>query len=1104
MRGTIETHFLRWRSSGDPGDLGVVFDACTPRLLALALHLVGDPADAEDLLQATFLAAIEDAGRFEEGRLLLPWLSGILTHRVRRHHRRRAQKREQSLEGLVDRPDEQVSRDADGSEDVVETIERKIEQVGDPYRPVLLLSLIHGLRPAEVARVLGRTPGSVRVQLHRGLEQLRQRLPRGLNLSAMAPMWISMRPERGLAAIRESVLARGVLTKSTLVSTGTLGALAMGKKSLAAAAIALAAILTALGPWTWSRFGAEPATPDSGDIHGIELTSTSEDPNPKGMAAAQRTPIESHGTGIATQPGSRLTGRVLDGLTWKPIAGARIEAFPTRRTTLRQLKRDHPLVLPERLRDGVVMLPLGATPRTREGFRIAPDLPVQAWGAPRRDQTPESFTKSSESGRFSLASSVDPATLRVSYPKYEPVLVPADSQAEDNIVLLYPGRVLRSRVVMDDGRTPPDTVHIVFYGAPGHSQRDRLPDHQMWDRSGPWIGTAEAHEGTFELRIGASVVYGQCRTPGYALTGYRDLEKEPVIHVTERRLELTDRGRHVEFVVERVPTLEVIDAETRAPINEFGMIVRQQVGDRLLIAGQYTLLDGAMSLWERRGGPTETLEGPLHFQVWAEGYVEARVEVEELSAETPLRIQLQSGEGASARARVTRNGTPVAGSHVSLEQTIPGLGSTFRHRRVDQATTGADGTATVQAPPGEYIVRARKGEAEVAALMTLEAGSMSSVELDLDELVHLRLRVRDTQNQVRSDLITVLNLEDGRLVEFELDAEGQAEFAGIQPGTHRLIVSTFSDQGAIHWVANEEIVVHPGRSREIPVEVPPRRVIHPRLVVEHHDGDFTGWEYRDEWLDDETPWAVVPDNGVLPVDVSQGGILGVREPAGQRWEAQIISNPEDDPQIHLSLSDIGYRGTLETGGAVESLESLELWATSTAEDDWRVHHAMIDRDGSFRIRGLPSGEFELSFGGSDDVRYQKFYPQERPSPTSTPLRLRLHKLEGDRFAGHGVMAWNSVVTDEADGTPIPGARAWARALLDVGEGTWHLFPPTSYALSADDGTFRVEVPRGTRYRMTVSYEPGGNYASVRRRTVVRSGAGLGSSTEGTWEVTLPE
>lgn len=69
-------NFVRYRRHGDLAALGLVFDALAPRLLALALHLCGNAADAEDALQATFVVAMRKAVTFDASQPVGPWLAG--------------------------------------------------------------------------------------------------------------------------------------------------------------------------------------------------------------------------------------------------------------------------------------------------------------------------------------------------------------------------------------------------------------------------------------------------------------------------------------------------------------------------------------------------------------------------------------------------------------------------------------------------------------------------------------------------------------------------------------------------------------------------------------------------------------------------------------------------------------------------------------------------------------------------------------------------------------------------------------------------------------------------------------------------------------------
>src|SRR5262245_63889860 len=78
-----EPLFERFRTGADVAALGELFDRVAPALLRIALHLARDPAAAEDLLQATFLRAIEACFDWDARRPLLPWLCGILHNRAR-------------------------------------------------------------------------------------------------------------------------------------------------------------------------------------------------------------------------------------------------------------------------------------------------------------------------------------------------------------------------------------------------------------------------------------------------------------------------------------------------------------------------------------------------------------------------------------------------------------------------------------------------------------------------------------------------------------------------------------------------------------------------------------------------------------------------------------------------------------------------------------------------------------------------------------------------------------------------------------------------------------------------------------------------------------
>lgn len=199
-----EAEFRRFCETGAPDAMGRVFDALAPGLLLLSGHLGADAHGAEDFVQQTFIAALERKEHWDPSRPLFPWFAGILTHKVRHGQRQETRRRGSSLEAdaWVDgaAPPHQVAMAIETHQQVTEAI----SALKAPYRELLVLHLVHGLQAHEIAHALGRSPGTVRMQLMRGKEQLRGQLPNELHsgLGAVAATAL------GLDQIRASVLSQ--------------------------------------------------------------------------------------------------------------------------------------------------------------------------------------------------------------------------------------------------------------------------------------------------------------------------------------------------------------------------------------------------------------------------------------------------------------------------------------------------------------------------------------------------------------------------------------------------------------------------------------------------------------------------------------------------------------------------------------------------------------------------------------------------------------------------------------------------------------------------------------------------------------------------------
>jgi RNA polymerase sigma factor (sigma-70 family) len=247
----LDRLFLRYREKNDLVALAQVFDQVARELLEIAAHLVHDAAEAEDLVQATFLHAIERAKHYDGERHLVPWLVGILTREARLWNRRSARALEPDR--LEQHAPPEPADLAQGRE-LSERVLAALAGLPEPYRTVVLASLRDGRSPAEIARELDRAPGTVRVQLHRGIEMLRKRLPLGLG----AGFALAALPTRGLAAIRGEIVSHAARLAGVAVPAASIGAVSvitfggLALKKLVVVAFAL----VVCGVW-WGARGRE-------------------------------------------------------------------------------------------------------------------------------------------------------------------------------------------------------------------------------------------------------------------------------------------------------------------------------------------------------------------------------------------------------------------------------------------------------------------------------------------------------------------------------------------------------------------------------------------------------------------------------------------------------------------------------------------------------------------------------------------------------------------------------------------------------------------------------------------------------------------------------
>jgi len=144
-------------------------------LTALALKLVRDPHFADELVQETWLAAIEQPPRNQQN--VRGWLTAVLRSRLlnfRRKERRRADHEERAFHPRHTlTPDEAMMHS-----DLEERVEVALGEMEPRYSEALALYLIEDRSVGQISTDLAVKASTVRTRLSRGLQQLRVSLDR--------------------------------------------------------------------------------------------------------------------------------------------------------------------------------------------------------------------------------------------------------------------------------------------------------------------------------------------------------------------------------------------------------------------------------------------------------------------------------------------------------------------------------------------------------------------------------------------------------------------------------------------------------------------------------------------------------------------------------------------------------------------------------------------------------------------------------------------------------------------------------------------------------------------------------------------------------------
>jgi RNA polymerase sigma-70 factor (ECF subfamily) len=174
---------VRRCQEGQTDLMDILIDRHQTALYTLCRKLTGDPSDADDLFQDTWVRAMRSIGQFSGEHKFAPWLFRICVNRYRDKYRKRkrwlrrikeypsAEKQDTAMESVGSSdsgPDGQVIR-----QEAEEMVRVALDRLDDKFRVPLLLHYFRDLGISEIAEILALPDGTVKTRLSRGRAMLR-------------------------------------------------------------------------------------------------------------------------------------------------------------------------------------------------------------------------------------------------------------------------------------------------------------------------------------------------------------------------------------------------------------------------------------------------------------------------------------------------------------------------------------------------------------------------------------------------------------------------------------------------------------------------------------------------------------------------------------------------------------------------------------------------------------------------------------------------------------------------------------------------------------------------------------------------------------------
>jgi RNA polymerase sigma-70 factor, ECF subfamily len=175
-----ERAWIEQALQGDRKAFGQLVRAYERPVYNLTYRMLGDPAEAEDAAQETFLRAYAKLATYQPGRKFVNWLLSIASHHCIDRLRRKGRAPQLSLDGPL--PPQWLSSDTPRPDQLVtkkqerERVREVLDILPVDYRAAVVLRYWHGMSYREIAATMDTTESAIKSRLHRARRMMAQEL----------------------------------------------------------------------------------------------------------------------------------------------------------------------------------------------------------------------------------------------------------------------------------------------------------------------------------------------------------------------------------------------------------------------------------------------------------------------------------------------------------------------------------------------------------------------------------------------------------------------------------------------------------------------------------------------------------------------------------------------------------------------------------------------------------------------------------------------------------------------------------------------------------------------------------------------------------------